>query len=69
MQRIRFTTFGATSAGGSFSPGDIMRCDDALARHLVEEARCAVYADAQPKTESAEEPARPVVRRRRSSGA
>lgn len=46
MVTIKFKTFGATSAGGSFGPGDIMRCDDKLAKHLVEEAQCAVYVQA-----------------------
>lgn len=54
MRKIRFITFGATSAGGSFGPGDIMRCPDDLAAHLVNDAKCAVYVDAaQP--EQAEE--------------
>jgi hypothetical protein len=47
MIAIKFKTFGATSAGGSFSPGDIMRCDEKLAKHLVDEAQCAVYLQAQ----------------------
>lgn len=46
MISIKFKTFGATSAGGSFGPGDIMRCDDKLAKHLVEEAQCANYMQA-----------------------
>ena len=46
MVTIKFTTYGATSAGGSFGPGDVMRCDDKLAKHLVDEAKCAVYVQA-----------------------
>jgi hypothetical protein len=46
MVSIKFKTFGATSAGGSFGPGDIMRCDEKLAKHLVDEAQCAVYLQA-----------------------
>lgn len=43
MIAVKFKTFGATSAGGSFAPGDIMRCDADLANHLVNEAKCAEY--------------------------
>ena len=50
MVTIKFKTFGATSAGGSFGPGDIMRCDDKLAKHLVDEAKCAVYLQAPQDT-------------------
>ena len=54
MQRqIKFTTSGATSATGGFGPGDTLRCDEAFARHLVEEARCAKYIDAPPPAEPA----------------
>ena len=47
MVQIKFITFGATSAGGSFAPGDLLRCGESMAKHLVEEAKCAVYV--QPK--------------------
>lgn len=41
---IKFTTSGACTELGGFAPGDIARnVSDALARHLVEEARCAKY--------------------------
>lgn len=50
MALIKFTSFGANSAFGSFAPGDTMRCSDDLARHLVEEIQCAKYDEvkAQP---------------------
>ena len=47
MVQIKFITFGATSAGGSFGPGDVLRCGEDLAKHLVEEAQCAKYVEAQ----------------------
>lgn len=47
MVQIKFTTFGATSVGGSFGPGDILRCSPDMAKHLVEEAQCAKYVEAQ----------------------
>jgi len=40
--RIKFTKFGANSIFGGFAPGDRMRADAALARHLVGEG-VAVY--------------------------
>lgn len=43
--RIRFTKFGSNSAFGNFAPGDVMRCDAGMARHLVDEAGVAVYTE------------------------
>lgn len=46
MQRkIKFITNGSTSAFGSFANGDLLVCGADLARHYVEEARCARYDD------------------------
>ena len=61
MVQIKFTTFGATSAGGSFAPGDLMRCSASMARHLVEEAKCAAYV--QPK--NTDEPVKTKVIKRK----
>lgn len=58
MVQIKFTTLGANSAIGAFGPGDLMRCSEALARHLVEEVKCAVYVTAQAKDETDEHPRR-----------
>jgi hypothetical protein len=55
MVQIKFTTYGASSALGSFAPGDLLRCSEATARHLVDEAKCAKYVAAAPQ----EEPAKP----------
>lgn len=63
MVQIKFKTFGATSAGGAFAPGDVMRCSEELARHLVEEAKCAVYVQA-PSAEEPTEEAKPARRRK-----
>lgn len=46
MRRIRFTRQGSNTIVGNFGNGDTLQCNDALARHLVEEARCAAYTDA-----------------------
>lgn len=48
MRRIVFTKNGACSVLGGFEPGTVARTSDALARHLVEEARVARYADEAP---------------------
>lgn len=42
--RIKFTKTGANSAFGGFSPGDMLTCGEAMARHLVEEIKVAEYA-------------------------
>lgn len=68
MVAIKFKTFGATSAGGSFSPGDIFRCDEKMARHLVEEAQCAIYMQApQPEPVAEVESDKPFLRRTRKN--
>ncbi len=61
--QIKFTTFGANSAFGSFAPGDKLRCSPELAKHLVEELRCAKYAEAHAEQEITE--AKPVARRQK----
>jgi hypothetical protein len=54
MRQIKFTTYGSNTAAGNFAPGDLLRCSDDMARHLVEAARCAAYTDAR------QEPQRPA---------
>ena len=61
MVQVKFITFGATSAGGSFAPGDVLRCSEDTARHLVEEAKCAKYVQSpkpQAEAEAEEAPKR-----------
>lgn len=55
LVQIRFIASGANSALGGFSAGDTARVGAAFARHLVEDARVAVYVEA-PK--SADDPKR-----------
>jgi hypothetical protein len=43
MPKIQFTTNGANSLIGGFAAGDLLVCGAAMARHLVEEAKCARY--------------------------
>ena len=55
---IKFTATGGCSAFGEFSPGDVARIPADLARHLVEEARCAKYVEApEPAAVVVEAPA------------
>ena len=44
--QIKFLVGGANSVCGGFVAGDILRCDSAFAKHLVEEVKCAKYMDA-----------------------
>lgn len=60
MPKIKFTTNGANSLIGGFAAGDVLVCSAALARHLVDEARCARYADpaaAGPQADAVRKPA------------
>jgi hypothetical protein len=57
MQRnIKFTHGGSSSIFGNFAPGDTLRCGADAAKHFVEEACCAVYAD-ETKAAAAAAPA------------
>lgn len=40
---VQFTTTGSCSAFGNFGPGDLLRCGEGMARHLVEQAKVARY--------------------------
>lgn len=42
---IQFTTNGSSTVLGNFGPGDRVRVKPDMARHLVEEARCARYVE------------------------
>jgi hypothetical protein len=53
MRLIEFTHTGHSAVFGSFSAGDRLRCGPEAARHFVEEARCARYADSAPELPSA----------------
>jgi hypothetical protein len=44
--QIKFTARGSSQITGNFAPGDLLRCSAEHARHLVEDARCAVYVAA-----------------------
>lgn len=68
---IVFISYGCCSALGNFAPQDTARVDSALARHLVEEAHCAKYADiGKNSTPVANQPAEAVkpARQRKKKG-
>lgn len=45
MVKIKFIRQGSNTMLGSFSSGDVARVSEALAKHLVDEALVAVYAE------------------------
>ncbi|MCL4695439.1 MAG: hypothetical protein KJ023_00030 [Burkholderiaceae bacterium] len=45
MVLIQFITNGSSTVLGNFGPGDRIRVKPDMARHLVEEARCAKYVE------------------------
>lgn len=48
MRNIKFTHTGHAHAVGNFEAGDVARnLPDDIARHFVEDARCAVYDDVE----------------------
>jgi hypothetical protein len=62
---IEFTAQGSSSLLGNFSRGDIARnIPDALADHLVNEAKCAKFLPEVVKAKAADpNPAQPTARR------
>jgi len=67
MQRtIRFTRTAASTVYGSFGEGDVARFPEDVARHFVEDAQAAVYADAAPPAPAPAEPAPVPAPRKRT---
>lgn len=56
LVQVKFTVLGCCSAIGNFEPGDTARVSAAMAKHLVEEARCAKYVEQPQPAPVAEEP-------------
>jgi hypothetical protein len=56
--QIKFIVSGANSAFGGFVAGDILRCSQAFAKHLVEEVKCAKYMEVQVVEPAKDEPAK-----------
>ncbi len=57
--QIKFKRTGSNSVYGSFTAGDILRCDAALAAHFVAEG-LAKYTEAAPEKEAEQPPAKPT---------
>ncbi len=57
MTTIKFTASGCFAPIGNFAPGDILRCSEEVARHLVEAARCAAYVQPPAAPVAPPEPA------------
>lgn len=51
--QVKFTAFGSSALCGNFAPGDLLRCDADVARHLAEEAGCAKYSETVAGTQPA----------------
>lgn len=62
--QIKFIVGGANSLCGGFVAGDILRCSEAFAKHLVEDVKCAKYIDA-PAAKAIEEEKEPIKRGRK----
>ena len=76
--QIIFTAHGSSTVTGNFAPGDTLRCDAEQARHFVEDAQCARYADLtvqtpaadpQPNAQTDSQPRPAAKRARRNEGA
>lgn len=48
MPAVKFKCTGHVSGHGNFSAGDIFRGDEAMCRHLVEDAHCADWHEVEP---------------------
>lgn len=62
MVKVKFITNGANSAFGGFVAGDELRCSEAMAKHLVDDVKCAKYVETQQKIEPEDKP-KPVKRK------
>lgn len=69
MVKIRFTAQGANALIGGFSTGDVANVGEALAKHLVEEARVARYMDNDEPRKPAAKPAKPAKGKAKSKPA
>ena len=45
MVKVKFLVGGANSAFGGFQAGDVLICSEAMAKHLVDDVKCAKYAE------------------------
>lgn len=64
--QIIFIASGSSSVTGNFAPGDTLRCSVEQARHYVEDARCARYADGAAPTADARAGATTKISKRKT---
>jgi len=60
--QIKFTKTGANASFGGFSPGDIARVNQDLAKHFVEDAGVAVYIEKAVVKEDKAVDEKPIVK-------
>lgn len=65
MVKVKFITGGANSAFGGFSAGDVLVCSESMARHLVDEIRCAKYDQPRLEVQEKEDQPNPAKRGRK----
>ncbi len=46
MRRVKFHRLVMSPVYGDCGPGDLLRCDDTFARHVVDDLGAAIYVDA-----------------------
>lgn len=64
--QIKFKRTGSNSVYGSFSAGDVIRCDQALAEHYVKEGVARYMHPAVAEAVAAPEVAAPEVKTRKA---
>lgn len=53
MRQVKFHQLVISPVYGNCGPGDIVRCDDLFAQHVVDDLKCAVYVDV-PQVQAAQ---------------
>lgn len=69
MVKIKFIAQGSNTMLGGFSNGDTANVGEALARHLVDEAKVAQYVQASQPKSAEEQPAVESPKRSRKAKA
>ena len=63
MKKIVFTHTGHSHALGNFEAGGVANVPDELARHFVDDACCAVYADAEVQAPASSVVTKPAAKK------
>lgn len=56
MKQVRFTRLVISPTYGNCDAGDVIRCSDAFARHVVDDLKAAEYVQARLTTKPKAEP-------------